>query len=331
VKRALIGNGVERVAEAAPLVLLSDKAPKAHEDDPTLIPEGFFCSVPAVGVRWLRADGELEYVRCGASNRCDYCGMLAACENAVVMRLDAFDGGFPRVGMTTTTHTPDVGLDGLYEAERYLWRWLRHEKSGPRYGSALQYAGFLEWTTGESRRSRGWRLPHIHHLVKGIPADEAAGLRGEISKRWKEWTGGAWVVESRELTTPIGAIAYLVLHHHKREQGPPSGTRRVRRLRCSRAYMNRPIVEYRKQARGLLKDERLYARLVGALNVPDGVPDFLIEELIAEHVDEARERAQFDAPELVHVRERRIVDRVSGEVTLRFEGVLRRLRSSCKA
>jgi hypothetical protein len=87
------------------------------------------------------------------------------------------------------------------------------------------------------------------------------------------------------------------------------------------------VGEYRREARELLRDERLYAELVAALEIPDGAPSYLVEELIAEHVDDARERARFEARELVHVREVRVVDRQTGEVSYRFDGVLRRLRS----
>src|SRR4051794_28224175 len=34
------------------------------------------CARPAKGIRWLMPDGTLEPVRCGASNRCDYCAMF---------------------------------------------------------------------------------------------------------------------------------------------------------------------------------------------------------------------------------------------------------------
>ena len=284
------------------------------------MPEGFFCVRPAEGVRWLRADGELEYVRCGASNRCDYCAMLAACENAVVLRLDAFDGAFPQVGLTTTTHRSDFPWELLRGAERSLWRSLRRE-----FGrTQVQYCGCLEWTTGSSWRSQGYRFPHLHHLVKGIPREMVTTeLEGWISELWRGYTGGAWRVDFKPLYTPMGAIAYLVLHHHKREQGPPPGTKHVKRLRPSKGYTERPLRELREEARLLLQNERLYAELVETMSVPDGAPSFLVEELIAERVDQAQAERKMRAPRLCHVRERRRVDRVTGEVLLEFSHVLR--------
>lgn len=311
-------------AAADSLDELRDKSP--GDDDPrwATTPE-FFCREPSRGVAWLYADGSLGFVRCGASNRCDYCAMIAACENAVVLRLDAFEGEFPRVGLTTTTHRRDFGLDELRASEKRLWRWLRRE-----CGRQVEYCGFVEWTTGRSVRSGGARLPHVHHLVKGLPPADAPALETELSEEWRRWTGGAWVLECRELRTPMGAIAYLVLHHHKREQGPPPGSRHVRRLRSSRGYMTRPIAEYRAEARELLRDERLYARLVEALDVPNGAPFDLVEEVVAERIDEARERARYERARLVHVRERRLVDQATGEVKYEFRGVLGGVRSDAE-
>jgi hypothetical protein len=325
-------------SEAPALDNLRERSQLGRLDDPTRAPEGFFCDSPARGVRWLRSDGELEYVRCGASNRCGYCAMLTACENAVVMRLDSFDGAFPRVGLTTTTRRPNHPWAELRRAEERLWRDLRAS-----HGRQVEYCGFLEWTSGNAPTSGGLKRRHLHHTVKGLdfePGDvvyeadkwgrEVARLpelEARVSTWWRRHTGDAWQVECRPLRTPMGAVAYLVLHHHKREQAPPPGTKHVKRLRPSRGYFNRPIADYRREARELLRDERLFAELVAVLDVPDGIPSYLVEERIVERVDEARDRAKWEAPKLVHVRERQVVDRATGEVAYRFEGVLRVLRA----
>jgi hypothetical protein len=146
-------------------------------------------------------------------------------------------------------------------------------------------------------------------------------LESSISEWWRDKTG-AWRVECRPLFTPMGAIAYLVLHHHKREQGPPAGTKHVKRLRPSRGYFGRPVGDLRRESRELLREERLYAELVEVLGIPDRAPSYLVEDLIAEHVDEARARAKCGRPELVHVRERAVLDRGTGEVCYVFERVL---------
>jgi hypothetical protein len=64
------------------------------------------------------------------------------------------------------------------------------------------------------------------------------------------------------------------------------------------------------------------AELVEALDAPEFTPSWVIEELVAELVDHARERAAWERPRLVHVRERPVVDTATGEISYRFEGVL---------
>jgi hypothetical protein len=258
-------------------------------------------------------DGTLEPVRCGASNRCTYCAMFAAVEAALVVKLDA-ELNMPTVGLTTTTRDPAFTLDQLRKAEHALWRWLRKKKSGPQLKD-VQYLGFLEWTTGQGTHAGGHRRPHLHHLVKGIPADHellepvpVLGRHGEprtdpdgnpllstrleqmVSAKWFEYTGDAWIVEVRPLRTPVGAIAYLTLHHHKREQAPPPGFT-GRRLRPSKGYYERPIAELRTLARDLASYERvrMAARKTVAVEFFDAEPpdEYELEYELGEALMEA--------------------------------------------
>lgn len=231
------------------------------------------CANPPKGLRWLMYDGSLEPLRCGRSNRCDYCAMLAAIEAALVLSIDA-KLNCPTVGLTTTTRDPDFALDALRKAEQALWRQLRREaekEKRPR----LEYCAFLEWTTGKGTRSGGHRRPHLHHLVKGMPVDHPLmeiveivddygrvhpkpRLELHVSEMWKRYTkGDAWQVEARPLRTPAGAITYLALHHNKRTQAPPLEVGRVRRLRPSKGYYEEPIADLRKLARDLGEDQRV--------------------------------------------------------------------------
>lgn len=266
---------------------------------------------PAVGIRWLMYDGSLEPVRCGASNRCDYCAMFAALESAVVLGLDA-QIRQPEVGITTTTRRPEFPIEELRKAEKMLWRALRkgqrigavgrRKKDEPNYEAFpdLQYCGFLEWTTGKGTRSGGHRRPHIHHLVKGIPSDHpllaeifVEGPRGDqvkttrleqrVSELWRAITGDAYIVEARPLRTPAGAIAYLALHHNKRSQSPPPGFR-GRRLRPSKGYYDLPVAELRQLARKLASQDRVR----GA-----------VRRAIAVELEGADAPAQYEADELM--------------------------------
>jgi hypothetical protein len=231
--------------------------------------------------------------------------MFAALEAALVLKLDA-EAEQPTVGLTTTTLRPDTSPAELREAEALLWRALRTGREigrrGPRRKGErrfpafkqLQYVGFLEWTTGEGTRSGGERRPHIHHLTKGIPADDplleplpladvpdghplrrgrriAPGamttpLELRVSELWYAITGDAFVVECRPLRTPAGAIAYLALHHHKKRQAPPLGFS-GRRLRPSKGYYAQPIGELRQLARKLAGHERVVIAAKRAIGV----------------------------------------------------------------
>lgn len=244
-------------------------------DKSTLRAEQGRCISPAKGIRWRMHDGSLEPVRCGASNRCDYCAMFAAFEAALMLKLDA-QRRCPTVGLTTTTRDPDFGYDALRKAEQALWRQLRLEAE-KRGDEKPEYVGFLEWTTGEGTHAAGVRRPHLHHLVKGVPADDARlvpitlgdgtitnELEQHVSELWQRYTGDAWIVDCRPLRTPAGAIAYLALHHHKRPQAPPPGFR-GRRLRPSKHYYERvdddpkisPVEGLRRLARKLAQDQRV--------------------------------------------------------------------------
>jgi hypothetical protein len=234
-------------------------------------------------------DGTLEPVRCGASNRCDYCAMFAALEAALVLKLDAHIRQ-PTVGITTTTRSADYSMEDFKKAERALWRQLRRELEKTRNRreipreERIEYCGFIEFTTGDGTRSGGARRPHQHALTKGIdPGDEllvmfpledvpsdhpfvqgrqikpgatTCPLELRVAELWYRFTGDAFIVNCRPLRTPAGAIAYLTLHHHKKSQAPPPGFK-GRRLRPSKGYYEQPIAELRQLARKLAAHERV--------------------------------------------------------------------------
>ncbi len=252
------------------------------------------CARPRKGYRWRFPDGSDAPVRCKATNKCAHCAMVSALENALVVRLDALEGGrWPTWGLTTTTYRPGFSQRELRGAEQALFRWMRRK-----YGRQIEYLGFVEFTTG---RNDGIRRPHVHHLVKGLPRATAglvATLEGQVSRQWKRYTGDAWVVECRPLRTPIGAVAYLALHHHKREQQPPVGWS-GKRFRPSRGYFERPVAELRAEARALISDKRIERQLVALIDPPDGFDAAVLDDLIFERLEWAREEAGRNAPELV--------------------------------
>jgi hypothetical protein len=232
--------------------------------------------------------------------------MISAFENALVVRLDSFDGErWPTWSLTTTTREPGFARDKLKHAEKMLFRQMRRD-----YGRQIEYLGFVEFTSG---RSDGVRRPHVHHLVKGLPratTEEVLRLERRVSELWYRFTQDAWVVECRPLRTPMGAIAYLALHHHKREQQPPRGWT-GKRFRPSRGYFNRPIAELRAEARELLAERCIERALIDAWNVPDGFDGGLLDELIADNIEVARERARENRPTMHRVTRHGLVPVVS--------------------
>jgi hypothetical protein len=232
----------------------------------------------------LLPDGRLVPMRCGASNKCAYCAWLIAVENSLVVGLDA-KWSQPTVGITLTTHRPDFNMRTFREAVAVLFRWLR------RYlGSEVEYCGLMEWTTGKGGFGR---MPHMHALVKGLDAGRCDELQPLISAKWLKLTGGAWVVECRPLRTPGGAIAYMVGHHHKREQAPPRSLRGMKRMRPSKGYFDpRPaevqgrgesaVQYFRRQAKAAMREDVLSKVALGMLasvDPPAEVRDAVLEDL----------------------------------------------------
>ncbi|HWE07809.1 MAG TPA: hypothetical protein VG325_00550 [Solirubrobacteraceae bacterium] len=234
--------------------------------------------------------GELVPVRCGRSNSCPACAWLASIENVSVVALDSRREQ-PTVGMTLTTKRADFEMARYRRAVEDLFRWLRRE-----FGADVAYLLMMEWTTGSGGHGR---LPHGHLLVKRLPdgLDLSPGceLWRQIKKRWERSTG-AWRVELRELRTPAGAIAYMVGHHHKREQAPPEGWS-GKRFRPSRNYFDRPVGELREAVRFDRSVHMRSEQLLESLRDQDVDPDSLDFQLLAEQTRPG------PPPELVRVQE----------------------------
>jgi hypothetical protein len=212
------------------------------------------------------ADGTLAHGRCQAPNRCDHCAQLSALETAMMLKLDAGElGSPPTVGLTTTTHRPDFSLAELRDATRKLMQHLRRHaerQAWPR----VEYAAQLEYTTGLGTRSGGHRRPHLHNLIKGIPADYAEDLEPEMRRAWHRYTGDADQVSFKPLRTVAGAIHYMGLHNSKRCQAPPAGFE-GRRFRASRGYFEKPAKELRALARKLVARDRTVASVLSAIDI----------------------------------------------------------------
>lgn len=254
--------------QSGPLVFLSDKSGG--------VPAG--CPSSPIGWAWLLPDGTAAPLRCTASNRCEYCARIAAFEVMTMLRIDAEENEAPTHVVTLTSC--NVMTDGeLREAHAVFWRAFRR-----RWGS-VEYAGFMEWTTGRARHSGGVRRPHTHYLVKrlllppNVATTRTAGktpcacgshetcLECWVSAEWCK-LAGAWIVQARELRHAGGVVGYLALHHRKWEQAPPRGWK-GRRLRTSRHYFAVPNPVLRERARAYLRERHTRVALTAAGRADD--------------------------------------------------------------
>lgn len=183
---------------------------------------------------------------------CEVCGRRKSRELARVLTLDA-NVCAPAFAITLTTRDPDTDPGVYREASAAVWKRLR------RHFGAVDYFGFIEFTTGKGARSGGHRRMHGHYLVKfrDVATDIVDVIEVErlVRETWEKVTG-AYIIEVAQLVTPGAAMAYLSLHHQKPQQAPPAGWRGMR-SRPSKRYFERPVWKLREQAQAELAIEAI--------------------------------------------------------------------------
>lgn len=174
---------------------------------------------------------------------CPHCGRWKSAVLARCLYLDAAVDP-PTHVLTLTTRQPWDELDpAVYRRATFAtFRRLR------RHLGALDYLGFIEFTTGRGTRSGGHRRMHGHYPLKfretrDLDVDQVLDL---VIETW-EVTTGAYVVEFAPLRVHQSVVHYLGLHHRKPQQAPPDAWRGMR-LRPSRGYWHRPIADLRSEA-----------------------------------------------------------------------------------
>lgn len=207
--------------------------------------KGFFCPTPVRGLRLQGPDGRRLLIPCGKRS-CPPCQKRADDELARVLLADAKVDP-PGWAITLTTSDPDTPAAVFREGNAQVWRALRKE-----FGR-VEYAGFVEFTTGAAPRSGGLRRMHSHNLVKADRFDQPTA-EAIVREVWERVTG-AYVVDVAALMSRAGAIAYVGIHHRKPEQQPPADWRGMT-TRWSRGYLHRPIAVMRQEARDELRRER---------------------------------------------------------------------------
>lgn len=252
-------------------------------DEPGEVVTGRFrCERPSRYAGWLVADGRVIPARCGAPNKCAYCAYQTTVENAIVVQLDAERFGYPTLGVTLTTVDPQTAMPAFRRDVEKVVKALRRREPD------VEYLGMVEFTTGRSARSGGFRRVHQHLLLRGVLPSVAPDLENVLRRVWEARTG-ANRVEARELRTPAGATAYLIHHHRKRDQAPPAGWS-GKRMRPSRGYYGQPVGELRVEARELLRSKRLRraARRLVEWELLDGAPEDVLEDELRAALTDAR-------------------------------------------
>ena len=161
---------------------------------------GFFCPNPVRGLRLQGPDGRRLLIPCGKRS-CPPCQKRADDELARVLMADALVQA-PGWAITLTTSDPDTPAADFREGNAQVWRALRQE-----FGR-VEYAGLIEFTTGQAARSGGRRRMHSHNLVKAdrfdvLTADNIAAqlVLGDVVEAGKTFriNDEPWVVVAGSL------------------------------------------------------------------------------------------------------------------------------------
>lgn len=135
----------------------------------------------------------------------------------------------PQACLTLTSVDPDIPPELFRRAHAQVFQRLR------RHYGAMEYFSHLEFTTGLSARSGGFRRPHTHSLLRfDIPPTDYLEVESLVRETWESMTG-ARVVQVAALRTKGGMVAYLSNHFAKAGQQPPPDWV-GRRIRSSRGY-----------------------------------------------------------------------------------------------
>lgn len=265
--------------------------------DPSCRPDG--CPTPRLdrAHEVVTEDGELVRVpiRCWR-NSCPYCRRLNVQLTAARMGLNQGLTDRPVTHAVLTTTRDWLSEQELRDTWKEFARRVRKHVC-----AEARYAWFREWTEG---RSDGVRRTH-YHSTWALDGDDQAAAVAEISRELLTERANAYSVHGHGWARVWDAggltryIAGLVGHHLKASQAPPPGWS-GRRFGTSRGFYGIPVDELDRQARELVRDERLTHRLERALieelDPPDGLPAEILDDVLTPLLDAALERARSRPP-----------------------------------
>lgn len=250
------------------------------------------CPTPRLDRAFVVEGGELLPIPCGR-NGCPHCRRRNVQVTAAKMAINQTLRVRPITHAVLSTTRDWVDQETLRNGWKDMARRVRAEVN-----AEASYAWFREWTTGEGPKSDGIRRTH-YHSTWALDNDDQAQRVAEISNDvWGRLTAATserahgWkrVYDAGGLAR---YIAGLVGHHLKSGQAPPPGWS-GRRYGTARGFYAIDSRELDKQAKAAVRDERLAHHLERAmcdeLNVPDGLPLEIWDELLTARVEEAKLR-----------------------------------------
>lgn len=296
-------DGPSAPPQGVPLGTTEELSPRDYRKGCLRWPNGFLLHGRVDGLNYFFEGA------CGAVNKCAYCAKRRAWENAEMVGLESVLGTPPALLAIVGTRTATVDNRAFYLARQWTFRALRKE-FGP-----VEYASFLEFTTGLGARSGGLRRPHWNWFLK---VDGAAGdVRALVREHWCRHVDAEpdaqYVEEVRDATA---APRYVALHFEKPEQAPPPGWS-GQRLNFSRRFFDGRTVT---EMRALAHETQAVRRLRWALLDSDAGWVFRMRpELLQQAVDDRMAQRARTLWRLAAVHPRRVeaylnMDPATGEV-----------------
>lgn len=266
--------------------------------EPSCVADG--CPSPRLDRAFVVHGGEVVAIPCGR-NTCPYCRRRNVQVTAAKMALNQSLTDRPVSHAVLSTTRDWVDEATLREGWAQMARRVRREVC-----AEARYAWFREWTEG---KRDGIRRTH-YHSTWALDSDEQGQAVACISNEVWARLAGAWSKRAHGVQRVWDSgglaryVAGLVGHHLKANQAPPPGWS-GRRYGVSRGFYATDSRELDRQAKAVVRDDRLRWRLERELvgdpgwGDPDAPIAFeIFDEVLTERLEAARSRP---APKVVRL------------------------------
>jgi len=231
----------------------------------------------------------LQPVGCGR-NPCPVCRGRNAQVTAAKMGLNQALTDHPVTTAVLSTTREWVDDATLREGWRQMSRSVRKHVA-----PEARYAWFREWTPG---RNDGIRRTHYHSIWTDLDDDQAQAVAAISREVWTRIAGAySEHAHGAQRVWDSGGLARYVAglagHHLKAGQAPPPGWL-GRRFGTSRGFYAIESRELDRQAKAVVRDDRLRHHLERVMadddTIPDHLPVEIWDELLTARLEEARSR-----------------------------------------